>query len=366
MSRDYTYLLVDILSNRVVNELPLYGTWFQRTLSGTGNMTATVPMNASGFGNLDTKGSTIPGRNALYALCGDAVVWGGPIWSRTYNRSGKSLSLTGQTWESWAYKFYPTDSLFYNGIEQRNIAIDLFTRLQAVPLQNALFTLPSNYPMQTARTENFPANELKSYGDLVQYLTEYDTGFDFEIVPYMDSSGILQRQVKFGNPLLGVSQANSGLLFEYEGSISDYTYSENAAGAALKVYGVGADNDAGVPLRTTFTQSNLGSYPLLQSVYTNKDVTVQATLNAQTKMYANTKKPPLISWNITVDPTLDPLLGTWNLGDQAHITIEDDGFFPDRPFEGFVRAVGWELNPPSDSTEETLKLLLEEEDIDGG
>lgn len=367
MSRDYTYLLVDILTNRVVYEVPMYGTWFQRTLSGTGNMTATIAMNAAGYNNQDIKGCTIPGKIALYALCGDAVIWGGPIWTRTYNRSSKSLSLTGQTWESWAYRFFPTASLTYISQEQRNIAIALFQDMQNVALQNAQFTLPSNYPTQVARTEHFPQSDLRSYGELIEYLSEFDTGFDFEIVPQMDSNGVIQRVVHFGSPRLGDPQATSGVLYEYPGSITDYTYSENVAEAAVKAYGVGAGEGTGL-LQTSYTQADIvagGTYPLLQSVYTNKDVTVPATLQAQTKMYGDSKRPPIINWTINVDPSLEPLLGTWSLGDEAHITIDDEGFFPDRPFEGFVRVIGWELNPPSADTAENLVLLLEG-DANGG
>lgn len=363
--RVYTYLFADILTNRVLAELPCYGTFFTRELSGTGNMTASVAMNASGYSNRDIKNATTPGKCALYALCNDVVIWSGPIWSRTY--SNLALSMTGQTWESWAYKFYPTATLTYSNVEQRNIVIDLLTQMQAVTGQSALFTLPPNYPMQVGRTENFPVNDLKSYGELVEYMSNFDIGFDYEIFAQVDSSGVLQRYLRMGNPALGATQNNSGLIFEFPGSIISYIYSENAADSAIKVFGVGA-GDGPATLRSTATQADLaagGAFPLLQSVYTNKDVTLQPTLDAQTRAFGKRKRTPLVSWTLEIDPALDPLVGTWGLGDSALITVEDPGFFPDSAFQGYIRPIGWELTPPSSQNKESLRLILESADDNG-
>ncbi len=367
--RDYRYIFVDILTNRVLNELPCYGTWFSRQLSGAGNMTATVPMNSQPYKNIDFKGATTPGKTALYALCDDAVIWGGPIWTRTYNSSAKTLQLSGQTWESWPGKFYPSTSLAYTGMDQRNIVVDLLTKMQAVTLQNAQFTFPSSYPTSIVRTENFPFEDLKSYSELIEYLSEFDDGFDYEIVPTLDTNGVFQRIVNLGNSKLGKSQALSGLLYDYPGSITGYYYTENAASSAVKVYGVGgAPGDNVAPIRSQYIQSDIvatGVYPLLQSVFTNGDVTVQRTLDAQTKAYGDSKRTPLISWTIDVDPAVDPLVGTWSLGDHAHIAIDDPGFFED-PLSTYVRVLGWELTPPSSDNKESLKLVLEGSDDGGG
>lgn len=363
--RVYSYLFVDILTNKVIAELPCFGTFFSRELAGTGNMTASVAMNAGGFSNRDIKNATTPGKTALYAICNDIVLWGGPIWTRTYQN--QTVSMTGQTWESWGYKFYPTVDITYSNVEQRNIVIDLFTKMQAVAGQSALFTLPPNYPTQVSRTENFPLADLKSYGELVEYMSNFDVGFDYEITSEFDSTGTLQRYLKLGNPQLGQVQANSGLIFEYPGSITGYNYSENAADSAIKVFGVGA-GDGPATLRSTVTQTDLaagGTFPLLQQVYTNKDVTLQPTLDAQTRAFGKRKRTPLVSWTLDVDPTLDPLVGTWGLGSTALITVEDSAFFPDGAFQGYVRPIGWELQPPSSQGKESLKLILEDANNNG-
>lgn len=363
--RAYRYLFVDILSNMVVDELPCYGTYFTRQLSGAGQMTATLGMNSQPYRNRDIKNATTPGKIALYALCDDLVVWGGPIWTRTYNASARTLQLSGQTWESWGQKFFPDTSLAYTGTDQRNIAVDLFTKMQAVAQQNAQFTLPGTFPNQIVRTENFPFSDLKSYTDLIEYLSEYADGFDYEILPYMDGNGTLQRYVNLGNPRLGSTQTNTGLIFDYPGGITDYWVTESASGGAVKVYGVGGTiGEAPDPIRSSYTQADIvaaKSYPLLQEVFTNSDVTVQSTLDSQTRAFGNSKRVPITSWTIDIDPTLDPVLGTWALGDTAHVMIEDSGFF-ESPLSIYVRVVGWELTPPSTDTKEALKLVIEGQD----
>lgn len=366
--RAYKYLFVDILSNKVLDELPCYGTWFSRQLSGVGQMTASLAMNANPYRNIDIKNATTPGKTALYALCNDLVVWGGPIWTRTYNPQSRALQLSGQTWESWPLKFYPDQSLTYSGTDQRNIVVDLLTKMQSVALQNAQFTLPGTFSNQVVRTENFPITDLKSYGELIEYLSEYDNGFDYEILPYMDGNGILQRYVNIGSPTLGNPQHTTGLVYDFPGSIVNYWYTENAASSAIKVHGIGGTvGDSPTPIRSTYTQADIvatGTYPLLQAVYTNGDVTVQSTLDSQTKLFGDSKRTPIVSWTIDVDPTLDPMVGTWSLGDHAHVMVEDTGFF-DTPLSAYVRVLGWELTPPSKDEKESLKLVLEGSD-DGG
>lgn len=363
--RVYTYLFVDILTNTIIAELPCYGTFFSRELSGTGSMNASVACNAAGFSNRDIKNATTPGKVALYAICDDVVLWSGPIWTRTYNN--QTYQMTGQSWESWAYKFFPTTTLTYSNVEQRNVVRDLFIKMQAVTGQSALFTLPASFPTQVGRTENFPIDDLKSYGEMIEYMANFDEGFDYEIIAQFDSAGVLQRYVRMGNPNLGQVQANSGLIFEFPGSISQYWYTENAAEGALKTFGIGA-GEGPATLRSTQTQTDLvaaGVWPLFQNVYTNKDVTLQKTLDGQTKAYNKRKRLPVVGWTIEVDPTLDPLVGTWGLGDSALITIEDPALFPEGPFQAYIRPIGWELNPPDSDTKETLKLILEGADDNG-
>lgn len=366
--RLYRYLFVDILSNRVIDELPCYGVWLSRQLSGVGQMTASLGLNSKPYRNIDIKSATTPGKTALYVLCNDLVLWGGPIWTRTYNSESRTLQLSGQTWESWPLKFYPDTSLSYTGIDQRNVVIDLLTRLQSVSLQNAQFTLPGTFTNQVVRTENFPYDDLKSYGELIKYMSEYDEGFDYEILPYMDSNGILQRYVNIGGTKLGRPQGVTGLGFDFPGGIIRYWYTENAGAGAVKVFGIGGViGDATTAIRSTYSQADIiasGSYPLLQSVYTNGDVTVQSTLDSQTKLYGDSKRPPITSWTIDIDPTIDPIVGTWGLGDHAHIMVQDEAFF-DTELSTYVRVIGWELSPPAKDSKETLKLIIEGSD-DGG
>lgn len=364
--RRYSYLFADILTNTVVAELPCYGTWFSRQLSGAGNMTATIAMNAAGYSNRDLLNTTIPGKHAMYALCNDTVVWGGPIWSRTYNADGKALALTGQTFESWPYKFYPTATLTFLDEGQRNIVRSLFNTLQSVPLQNAHITVPPTFTTDIRRKETFHNYEVQSFGDLIDYMSEYDAGFDYEIVCELDSTGVIRRNLRLGYPKLGLSKTASGLRFEYPGSIIRYIYSENASRSALRMLGIGAGEGASM-LRTTVDQTDLinsNAYPLFQQVYTNKDVSVRSTLESQTRQAGRLARTPVISITIEVDPTLDPVLGSWNLGDEMWVAIEDDARFPNESLERDIRVTGWALTPPSSENKESLQLTLEGSDAE--
>ncbi len=357
---DYRYLFVDILSNKVVAELPCYGVSLTRQVNKAGNMTATVGMNQAGYSNADVLDSTIPGRTAFYAMRDGHLLWGGPVWTRTYQARGKALSMTGQTWESWPSKFWPTQDLIYVNVEQRNILLDIITNMQSVALQSAGWTLPGTFDVQQSRTVNFFQHEKQSYGDMIDYMLGFDIGFDYMIDPVLDAAGVTQNIVVVGNPTIGAGSGTTGLRFDYPGSITDYWFTENASAGAVKVWGIGSGEGLAM-LQSSYTQADLvtlGTYPLLQDVYTNKDVSIQATLDSQTKAYGNSKRVPVTSITIQTDPAQDPIVGSWSLGDQAIVYIEDEGRFPTAPFLGLVRVIGWELQPASSDEKESLKLIL--------
>src|SRR6266508_3349924 len=110
---DYRYLFVDILSNKVVAELPCYGVSLTRQVNKAGNMTATVGMNQAGYSNADVLDSTIPGRTAFYAMRDGHLLWGGPVWTRTYQARGKALSMTPKTSHSPHTTFTPPQAITY-------------------------------------------------------------------------------------------------------------------------------------------------------------------------------------------------------------------------------------------------------------
>lgn len=97
---DYRYLSVDILTNEILEELPLYGVSATKQLNKAGSGTASYKLDTGVYDDPSLLAATRPGKNALIIERDSVPIWGGPIWSRTYQSQSKSISLTMQTFES--------------------------------------------------------------------------------------------------------------------------------------------------------------------------------------------------------------------------------------------------------------------------
>ena len=102
----YSYVTVDLLSNRVIAEVPFSGVSFQRALSKAGTFSGTISM-IDVTTHLNLYESTKPGKTALYVIRkvrnDSTCVWGGIIWNRSYDAIDKTLQITGAEFPSYFY-----------------------------------------------------------------------------------------------------------------------------------------------------------------------------------------------------------------------------------------------------------------------
>src|SRR5690348_8673194 len=97
---EYRYIGVDLLTRRVLEDLPLYGVSLTRRISSSGTMTGSYKLGTGLFSDIDLLSATEMGRTALIVMRDNTVIWGGPIWVRTYQSQANVISLNGQTYES--------------------------------------------------------------------------------------------------------------------------------------------------------------------------------------------------------------------------------------------------------------------------
>ena len=114
----YSYVTVDLLSNRVIAEVPFSGVSFQRALSKAGTFSGTISM-IDVTTHLNLYESTKPGKTALYVIRkvrnDSTCVWGGIIWNRSYDAIEKTLQITGAEFPSYFYHRLIWKTLVYGG-----------------------------------------------------------------------------------------------------------------------------------------------------------------------------------------------------------------------------------------------------------
>lgn len=98
----YRYFLTDLLSNQVIAEVPFKGVSFERVNKRAGGFSGTIPFIEATKG-INLYESTMPGRTGLYVLRNNICVWGGIVWSRSYDVASRNMGVEGAEFVSYFY-----------------------------------------------------------------------------------------------------------------------------------------------------------------------------------------------------------------------------------------------------------------------
>jgi hypothetical protein len=114
---EYRYFVCDLLSGELLGEIPFTGVSYGRALREAGTFSGSIAVAEATF-NLSLYETTLPGKTALYIVRNGVCVWGGIIWTRTYNIIDKTLEVSGSemvsylhhrvVWKTWSNQYAAT------------------------------------------------------------------------------------------------------------------------------------------------------------------------------------------------------------------------------------------------------------------
>lgn len=134
------------------------------------------------------------------------------------------------------------------------------------------------------------------------------------------------------------------LTFEYPGNISNVTLEENAENSATRVFVVGNSEGAGANSSPRYSAAVAGDllaagWPIYDAVEkqsspleSGNNVNIEKWGNFQIEDYLHETaarfieetKPPMGEYSITINGSIDPVVGTYNPGDWCQIVINDE------------------------------------------
>jgi hypothetical protein len=329
----YRYLFADLLTNQVIAELPLTAVNFTQQLNAAGTFTGTMLLTDSSETTLNVINGTIPARTALYVDRNGVLVWGGIIWSRDYNSETQHVSLTAREFESYFEKRVINTTQAFTNLDQFSIVQALVNQAQAVTNGNiGVITDTSTSGVTVSRT--FYNYELKNVYQAILDLsrgglngvTQY--GFDFNINVAYDVNGnpskTLALATKSGTRYSATSQ--TAPLFEFpSGNVISYEYPEDGSLVANKVYVTGAGSQV-TPVTYTDATKIVGGWAVLEDVANYSDITDTNLLTSLAVAQVNGVGYPPTTLKIVAPPYVDPVFGTYGLGDDVRVRIRDDRF----------------------------------------
>jgi hypothetical protein len=354
------YAGVDLLTRRIVEDLPLYGVAMGRRLSGFGNMTGTYKLGTKKFSDEDLLTASEPGRMAVVALRDEVPIWGGPIWVRTYQSQSKSMQLQCQTYESIFASVKVYSTFTRRQVDQLTIFKDAIATMQAQGNNNFGLDTSGIGTSGVLRDVAVEWYEHQMWQRVIDDLLKQDNTFDYSIDLFMDEDEVLQPVVRAAYPYLGFGQ--DGVSFDYPGQITNFWYPESAArgGTRLTMIGKGEGSSmkSGVGLHNDLLAAG---YPGFDIIITDKEIENDEALARAILSAARQFKTPVTTPTIELKLTDDIEFAEWNnLGAPIHANIEDvrfpDGLTLDR------RMIGWDLRPESSESVGELKLVLEGND----
>lgn len=96
----YRYYTVDIVSNKIIGEIPFEDVSYERSLKQPGAFDGKITISEQ-TNALDLYNATLPGKTAIYVVRDGKAVWGGIIWGRTYDMVGRSLAVSASEFTSY-------------------------------------------------------------------------------------------------------------------------------------------------------------------------------------------------------------------------------------------------------------------------
>lgn len=354
---DFTYTFLSLRDEKVIEEIPLYGVYAQRILCSPGQFNGTFNLDQTGKRNQDLVDATIPGRTWLVMEREGVPVWWGIVWSRNFQSQAKSVQIYGAGFEVYPSKQLMLSNFTRLATNQLDIFCDLWTEMQGVSGRNLNINIPTGNPATVTKDLTVSLTDRKYYIEPMNALANAIDGFDWTITVTRDGTGY-RKDLVLGYPYLGVNTSADSLTFDYPGNILNYYQTESMADAGTHTFGYGAgEGESQLVASAEFNDMVLGEgWPRWDAEVSLKDIDNFDNLQQVTLQQGIKNKPPMNTYTVTLKGNLEPIIGSYTLGDACTLSLHDSKH--PEIFEIDTRVVGYEITPQSSDSTEEVKLII--------
>lgn len=340
----WTFLFGDLVTNTILADLPVSNVTFSNVLNDVGTFQGTIDLADLRVQAQNAANVLLPGRTAIWVDLDGVLVWGGILWTTSYDAKTRDLTIGGQSFWSyfasnrrWVWNINssntgaaPTVTL---PLDQLTLVQRIITTVQSVTGGSINTQVGSNTSNSLISTLNVQGSQLLQVGQLVQQIAQQSGGFGFDYMIDVAWGGVNgttpTNYLTLSYPRRGrVASLNSVTFDTGAQTCVGYTWPLDSSKQANVVYGIGSGTGTS-SLSSYQEASNVlaQGYPLLESNYSRTDVNDQSTLNSITASYLNANAFPVATPTVTVSINGDPVYGAYIVGDDARIIVQSDEFF---------------------------------------
>ena len=199
------------------------------------------------------------------------------------------------------------------------------------------------YSGSNVENKTYRGYELRSIGEELDEYSDTVDGFEYRIDCYYDpGTATFGREfvllpINFPDPpaageVAPLSRYGADkLIFTYPGNISEIKIDESAEEAATRFFVTGnlgdLGDDASQPYAAASAQDLLqAGWPLLDQEEDAKDIGDEETLYKYAKRYLDEHRPPIADINVSVNGSLQPVVGSYAPGDWCGVVVDDEFF----------------------------------------
>jgi hypothetical protein len=330
MATSYRILFADLSTGAINAEIPVTNVAVTRQINSAGTASFAILLSDSNSVEYNIINSTTPGRTQVWIDRDGVLVFGGILWSRVYKSGTQHLEMTVQEFESYLSHRMITTTQVFNNVDVFTIVQTLVNQMQSATGGNIGIVVPTNTSGVTA-TKTYYSYELRSVLSAIQDLSKSNNSFDFAINYAYDGGGIPVKTLALGSPRLGTAYSSSSItapVFEFPaGNVIEYEYPEDGTLLANTVYAVGAGSNEGKIIATsTDTSKVTAGWPLLETTGNYSDINDTTLLGNLSAGQLKAVATPPVTMKMVVNPSTDPVYGSYNLGDDCRVRILDDRF----------------------------------------
>ena len=359
----YTYLVADLRTGAILDELPLSGVSFDKRLNDTGSLRGQLKVDDPAIRDREPRLLTEPGRTAIYVDRDGDLLWGGIVWTSRYQAGSGTLEIGAADFLSYFehrrilnHPVVATDVVSYTDTDQLAIATALITLAQSHPGGDLDVAVLGTQTSGVRRTVSYAAGELKPVADALRDLANAHDGFDFTADVEYGSDGRPIRFIRFGYPRLG--QPGAPHVWEYGANIVDFSWPTDAARMATRMFAQGStDNDLPLLRFAEDTEAYPNGWVLLDDAASQLDTRDPVLVDAQARGELAARRRPVVLPELTVRADLDPVVGTYSVGDDVRVVLPDPFFAGDQA-DVTLRLLGFEVTPGDDAGLEQVTLTV--------
>ena len=279
------------------------------------SQTVTAPAGAALARLRIYKDSTESGSSTSTVVYVDAVLFEewptlAPYFDGT--NADTSIDIVRQQWNGTA-NFSTSTIIFYPGDNANDINIIVGNETSGVTV-----------------TKFYNNTDLKPLTEAIYELSRSQTGFDWNIDVEYDAYNNIKKYLRLDYPRRGTVYSATdpnALMIEFPGNIIEYSYPEDGSSATNTMYGIGAGSGTGKLISTQIDSGQItAGWPTLQNSVSYTDYYDQTLLDNLTDAQLQAVKNPVVVLTIAIPTYVEPILGTYKVGDDFRIRITDDRF----------------------------------------